>query len=71
MAAHFRDFTATYHIRVGQKASLKCDPEGDQPIIVYWSKNGSRIHPKKHTNFKVKTYCKKQSKTLEKVADKD
>jgi hypothetical protein len=57
---------------VGQKARLECDPEGNQAIIVHWSKNGSRIQPKKSANFKVKTLCKKQSKTQGKqFADKD
>jgi hypothetical protein len=62
VAAHFRDSTATYQARVGQKASLECDPEGDQPIIVHWSKNGSRIHPKKHANLKVKIFARKRRK---------
>jgi hypothetical protein len=66
VGAHFRDSTATYHARVGQKASLECDPEGDQPIIVNWSKKGARIQPKKPANLKVKTYCKKLSKPKKK-----
>ena len=52
-AAHFREPTATYHVRVGEEASLKCDPEGDQPITVYWSRNGSKIDPQHHHDLKV------------------
>ena len=54
-AAHFRNPTATYHVNVREKASFEADSEGDQPITVYWSRNGSKIDPQH--SVKVASFC--------------
>ena len=39
--------------RAGQKAVLECDPQGDQPITVSWTRHGSAITSEQQKYFKV------------------
>ena len=39
--------------RVGQRAVLECDPQGDQPITVTWTRHGSPITREQQKYFKV------------------
>ena len=65
VAAHFREMISTYNVKVGEKAVLECDPEGDKPITVNWSANGSTIYPEQHRDLEVAKYnsSKAQNRT--------
>ena len=39
--------------RAGQRAVLECDPRGDQPITVTWTRHGSPITREQQKYFKV------------------
>ena len=62
MPVHFRAPSATYNIKVAEKATLDCQVEGDQPITVHWSKGGARIHHNQHPGSQVSGYCPTISK---------
>ena len=44
---------AVLRTRAGQRAVLECDPQGDQPITVTWTRHGAPITREQQKYFKV------------------
>ena len=49
----FRGTKTVERVRLGQKAVLECDPRGDQPIRLSWSRHGHKISTQHQNYFKV------------------
>ena len=53
VGAYFADDQRVVRVRQGERAVLECDPGGDQPIRVKWSRHNTLISPLDQNYFKV------------------